>query len=74
MSEHKHYISIWFFIGTLLLVYGILIFSAGVYHLFAPEKATVVLANLHADLWGGLILLALGGFYFLHFFPGRKGS
>ena len=25
MSEHKHFISIWFFIGVLLVIYGILI-------------------------------------------------
>jgi hypothetical protein len=37
MSEKKHFISIWFFIGTLLAVYGVLIAGAGVYQLYNPH-------------------------------------
>ncbi len=60
-------LSIWFFIGVLLLVYGVLIFGAAVYGLFSPPN--VVLANLHAGVWWGALLIVLGGFYTWHFAP-----
>ena len=44
-------ISIWFFIGVLLLIYGILILGAGLYGLAHPPE--VVLAKLHAGIWWG---------------------
>ena len=63
-------VSIWFFIGTLLLLYGALIFGAGLHELSAPPN--VVLANLHAEIWWGALLLALGAFYFFRFAPWKK--
>ncbi len=63
-------ISIWFFIGVLLLAYGILILGAGLYGLSSPPD--VVLANLHAGIWWGALLVVLGGFYTWHFAPRRK--
>jgi hypothetical protein len=64
-------ISIWFFIGALLLIYGVLILGAGVYEFAAPPAHPVVLANLHASIWWGALLLVLGGFYAIRFRPGR---
>ena len=71
MSEHRHFISIWFFIGVLLAVYGVLILGSGIYDLGSPEKHAVVLAQLHAPIWWGALLLLLGGFYAVHFRPGK---
>ncbi len=68
----KHYISIWFFIGALLLVYGVLIFGAGLYQLAVPPERTVVLGQLHAGIWWGALLIVLGGIYSYVFFPGRQ--
>ena len=34
-------ISIWFFIGALLLIYGVLILGAGLYDLASPPEGTV---------------------------------
>jgi hypothetical protein len=62
-------VSIWFFIGALLLIYGVLILGAGVYELSAPAVHPVVLSNLHAGIWWGALLIALGGFYALRFRP-----
>jgi hypothetical protein len=62
-------ISIWFFIGALLLVYGILILGAGLYGLTHPP--TVVLADLHVGIWWGLLLIVLGIFYSVRFSPWR---
>jgi hypothetical protein len=65
-------ISIWFFIGALLLVYGILIMGAGLYELSTPPEHPVVRADLHAGIWWGALLIALGAFYSLRFSPWRK--
>ena len=64
-------VSIWFFIGVLLLIYGILILGAGIYGLkHTPE---VVMASLHAEIWWGVLLIAMGAFYTIRFAP-RKGK
>lgn len=63
-------ISIWFFVGALLLIYGVLIFGAGLYELSSPPEHPVVLANLHAGIWWGAILIVAGGFYAWRFRPG----
>jgi FtsH-binding integral membrane protein len=62
-------LSIWFFIGVLLTAYGLLITGAGIYELASPPPNPVVLANLHAPIWWGVVLLAIGLFYFIRFFP-----
>ena len=62
-------LSIWFFIGMLLLAYGILILGSSIINYNNPPN--VVLANLHADVWWGGLLLILGLFYTLKFRPGK---
>ena len=41
-------ISIWFFIGVLLLAYGVLIFGAGIYEWSSPPEHPWCCAELHA--------------------------
>ncbi|MGD0629028.1 MAG: hypothetical protein ABR987_06740 [Terracidiphilus sp.] len=65
---HSSGISIWFFIGVLLTVYGALILGYGLYELTLPQMAV---ANYHASVWWGAVLLAVGLFYGLRFRPGR---
>ena len=60
---HSGHISIWFFIGVLLTVYGAMIFCYGLYELATHQLANVVLANLHAPVWWGGLMLLLGLFY-----------
>ncbi len=70
MHEHdQEGISIWFFIGSLLTIYGVLIVGADLYYHGHPAAQHIVLAELRAGLWGGIILLALGIFYCLKFRP-----
>jgi hypothetical protein len=64
-------ISIWFFIGALLLAYGLLICGAGIYELLSPPEHPVVLAELHAGVWWGALLIALGAIYTIKFAPGK---
>ena len=67
------HISIWFFIGVLLSVYGAMIFCYGLYELATNQLANVVLSNLHAPIWWGGMMLVLGLFYGIRFRPGRNG-
>ena len=68
---HSGHISIWFFIGVLLAVYGAMIMGYGLFELATGHTANVVLANLHAPVWWGGTMLLLGLFYSLRFRPGR---
>lgn len=72
MSAKQHILSIWFFIGLLLGVYGILITGAGIYDLFYPTKREIVLGNLHTGIWWGVLLIVLGAIYLYKFFPGKE--
>lgn len=71
-TESKHFISIWFFIGSLLLVYGILILGASIFNVYNPPEHQVVLAELHAGIWMGALLIIIGCVYCYLFYPGRK--
>lgn len=70
--QGKHFLSIWFFIGVLLTAYGVLITAAGLYNLYSPPEHPVVLANLHAGIWWGAVLLAIGLTYTIKFFPKKS--
>ncbi len=62
-------IEIWFFIGSLMSIYGLLIFGSGIYYLFVPTTRQVALSDLHADIWWGALLLILGIVYCVKFWP-----
>jgi hypothetical protein len=62
-------ISIWFFIGVSLLVNGVLIVQAAVREILHPPEHPVVLFQYHANLWWGSVLLLLGLFYCIKFYP-----
>jgi hypothetical protein len=56
----------------LLTVYGIVIFGMIIYNLFHPVTGNhVILANLHAGIWWGALLLIIGLVYVFLFRPGR---
>jgi len=67
----RHAISIWFFIGSLLFVYGALILAAGLSEVIHPQPTTVVLSELHVAIWWGAGMLVLGLGYAIRFRPGR---
>jgi H+/Cl- antiporter ClcA len=62
-NEGKQMISIWIFIGVLLIAYGFLIMGQGMWELFVPPAKPVVLVELHAGLWWGALVLILGGVF-----------
>lgn len=69
--ERHRMLPVWFFIGVLLLIYGVIILYTGLQEYSHP--APVVLAKYHASVWGGVLLIVLGGFYTLRYWPRKKG-
>jgi len=66
-------ISIWFFIGIALAVNGALILIAGLDQLINPPlNPSVVLFNLHANVWWGALLLLIGLAYCFRYSPKRS--
>jgi hypothetical protein len=68
---HSSAISIWFFIGVLLTLYGAMILGYGLTEVATGQLAHVTLAALHAPVWWGGLLAALGLVYLIKFRPGR---
>jgi hypothetical protein len=69
---HNSGIPIWFFIGVLLLIYGLLIFGYGVFEMATGCYPPLVqLTNLHTPIWWGAILTLVGAFYCIKFRPKR---
>ena len=71
MSHKPKQISIWFFIGVLLAVYGVIILGAGIDQWISPGEHEVVLSNLHVEVWWGALLIVIGGIYSFVFAPNR---
>jgi hypothetical protein len=71
MSSEKHHIlPVWFFAGVLLLIYGCLILASGLAEWSSlPDTA---LAELHAPVWWGGLMTAIGLFYTVAFRPGKS--
>jgi hypothetical protein len=67
----KGMISIWFFIGCLLLIYGLLILAAGLQQTSAPNQANIGMRDLHLQFYWGIGMLALGLVYLIGFRPRR---
>lgn len=55
--------SIWYFIGLLILIYGILILGAGIADFISPPAQPLVLAQLHMSIWWGALMILLGATY-----------
>jgi hypothetical protein len=72
MSETKKPIAIWYFIGLLLTVYGVLVLGASLYDLVAGIQRNTVLAEVHIGVWWGILLLVVGLVYVYFFSPGRQ--
>lgn len=70
MGDKHHIIPVWFFVGALLLIYGVLIFATGLMELSSPPD--IVLADLHAPVWWGSLMTATGAAYVIAFRPRKK--
>jgi FtsH-binding integral membrane protein len=63
-------VPVWFFVGLLLAIYGVLIFASGIVEWSRPAKT--VLANVHAPVWWGALLAIIGVSYSIAFRPKRR--
>ena len=70
MSEGHHIIPVWFFVGVLLLIYGVLILGNSLLHLSRPP--TTVLGELRPEIWWGAILTVIGAIYVYLFKPKKS--
>jgi hypothetical protein len=70
MSEKHHIIPVWFFVGALFAVYGCMIFVSGLAQWSSPPNT--VLAELHAPVWWGGLLIVLGGLFCVVFRPNQQ--
>ena len=70
MTEKHHITPVWFFVGVLLLVYGVLIFVTGLTEW--SNLPGTVLAEKHAPVWWGALLTVLGAGYCVKFRPGKN--
>ena len=72
--DTEHQVPIWFFVGGILLIYGVLIFGGGAYAWINPPPLDqqVRLFEYHADFWWSLVLIAVGAFYCYRFWPSRQ--
>jgi hypothetical protein len=70
MSEDRHMVPVWFFVGVILLIYGVIILATGIYE-FAHPPSTV-LASLHPALWWGLLLTVVGAGYVWVYLPRKS--
>ncbi|HEX3941954.1 MAG TPA: hypothetical protein VHX11_10775 [Acidobacteriaceae bacterium] len=68
----KEEISIWWFSGVLLFLYGAIILGAGLWELGHPLSHPPVLSNLHAPVWWGALLTAAGLWYLIQFRPRKR--
>lgn len=69
-KEEHHMIPVWFFVGVLLFIYGILILIQGVAEWSSPPNT--VLSNLHPTVWWSFILIILGAIFTVKHFPRKK--
>ncbi len=61
--------SIWWFAGILMLAYGVVILTTGLWELSHPLINPPVLNNLHAPIWWGALLTIFGLGYTIGFRP-----
>jgi hypothetical protein len=72
MAEEHRIIPVWYFVGIILLIYGVLIFATGIAELGSPPPT--VLSHLHAPVWWGAILTLIGGLYVYLFRPKKAAG
>jgi hypothetical protein len=74
--QEEHQVPIWFFIGGLLLIYGLIITATGVFLWIFPPPVSeqVEMFRFHADVWWGCLLIVIGLFYSIRFNPWRRAE
>jgi hypothetical protein len=58
--------SIWYFVGLMLLVMGAVVFLSGIYYYNASDRNTIILHELHPDIWWGAVIIVAGAVFYLN--------
>ena len=72
--HEEHGLSIWFFVGVLLTVYGIIILIANIPAFSPIQNQQVVLERLHAGLWWSILLILVGALFVILHWPGKHSA
>ena len=64
-QETKQMKPIWYFVGLMLSVMGVVVFIAGIMNYSREGIAKTVLSELHPELWWGAIMVVAGLIFFL---------
>lgn len=73
--HEEHGLSIWFFVGVMLTLYGIIILIVNIPAFsVVSENSHVVLERLHSGLWWGILLLVLGILFLKLHWPGKHST
>lgn len=51
---------IWYFVGLILMIIGLLILFTGLYQLVYPPEIKTVLSETHPGIWWGAVMIAFG--------------
>jgi FtsH-binding integral membrane protein len=71
VKPHDHHmIPVWFFVGVILLIYGLIILGTGIYEFSSPPPT--VLASTHPAVWWGALLAVIGGIYVYIYMPKKS--
>jgi hypothetical protein len=68
-TGRREMLSIWFFVGVMTLLYGIVLLPYGAWEWFGGHEPGTVLHHLHPTFWWGLLLTLFGGFYTFRYRP-----
>ena len=63
-------IPVWFFVGILLIIYGLVIFISGIYWFINPID--IIIGYLHADIWWGLLMMIIGSYFLIKNYHRKK--
>ena len=56
-------LSIWFFVGVMTLLYGLVLLPYGAWEWLTGNEADTVLHQLHPTFWWGILLTLFGATY-----------
>ena len=56
---------IWYFVGLILTLMGLVLVGNGIYYLINPDGNQTALRHLHPDVWWGGLMVVVGLIYII---------
>ncbi len=66
-SRKSEPLPVWFFVGIIFVIYGLIILITGLTEISHPPHT--ILSGVHPAIWWGAVIAALGGFFMYRFGP-----